>query len=60
MFFDKGGDSLKSKITTIIVIIVMLYLTVVVNIGRFSNPKYTETELLLNLPKFIMLNFKGE
>lgn len=42
-----------------IVMVAALYLVTVSTIYRFKNPKMTETELFLNLPNAIVLDFEN-
>ena len=48
------------KYITIYVILVslLLWTTITTVIVRFKNPKLTETELFLRIPKSFILNFK--
>ena len=50
-----------SKITTIvwfILVFLLLWTGVTSIIARFKNPKLTETELFLRIPKSFILNFE--
>ena len=42
----------------IVMIAFIVYYFIVACVGRFTNPKYTETELFLHTSKFLMLEFK--
>lgn len=50
-----------SKITNIIwfiLVLLLLWIGVTSTIAAFKNPKLTETELFLRIPKSFILNFK--
>lgn len=50
-----------SKITTIIwsiLVLLLLWIVVTSTIARFKNPKLTETEISLRIPKSFILDFK--
>lgn len=50
-----------SKITNIIwliLVLLLLWIAVTSIIDRFKNPKLTETEILLRIPKSFILDFK--
>lgn len=48
----------RKSVLKLLLITFVLYTAVTCMIMRFAHPEYTETELFLNLPKALILNFK--
>lgn len=46
------------NIIWLILVLLLLWIGVTSAIARFKNPKLTETELLLRIPKSFILDFK--
>lgn len=51
------NKKIKEQIIPMIVLLALGYLAVTLQIYRFSNPKQTETELFLNLPYAVSLQW---
>ena len=47
-----------TKAKNCIIIAIVLYLAVTTTINRFINPSKSETDLFLDIPKSLILNFK--
>lgn len=48
----------RTTIIGIISVLLLLWIVVTSTIAAFKNPKLTETELLLRIPKSFVLDFK--
>lgn len=48
----------RTTIIGIILVLLLLWIGVTSIIARFKNPKLTETELFLRIPKSFILNFE--
>ena len=47
-----------SNVIWFILVLLLLWMIITSTIVRFKNPKLTETELLLRIPKSFILDFK--